>query len=177
MIAPTTATLEDAVAELVAAGSGVDYNSVLSGNKGTPVPDELFASLVLIHQAIEGVPATVMSLASDEADLDALTIATVRGRYSVQWFRTGAHNAAARLSVWVWSPEGVAQAQKSDLTVLRVSDVRHLDDVVSGAWEERAGLDIDVGYTQKIDQTVGRLKAAPIEVGAGGSTETITVEV
>ena len=165
------------MAELVAAGSGVDYNSVLSGNKGTPVPDELFASLVLIHQAIEGVPATVMSLASDEADLDALTIATVRGRYSVQWFRTGAHDAAARLSVWVWSPEGVAQAQQADLTVLRVSDVRQLDDVVSGAWKERAGLDIDVGYTQKIDQTVGRLKAAPIEVGAGGSTETITVEV
>ena len=72
MIAPTTARLEDAVAELVAAGSGVDYNSVLSGNKGTLVPDGLFASLVLIHQAIEGIPATVMSLASDEADLNAL---------------------------------------------------------------------------------------------------------
>ena len=177
MIAPTTSRLEDAVAEVVAAGSGVDYNSVLSGNKGTPVPDGLFASLVLIHQAIEGVPATVMSLAPGGADLDAPTIATVRGRYSVQWFRTGAHDAATRLSVWVWSPEGVAQAQQADLTVLRVSDVRQLDDVVSGAWEERAGLDIEVGYTQKIDQTVGRLKAAPIEVGAGGSTETITVEV
>ena len=79
--------------------------------------------------------------------------------------------------MWVWSPEGVAQAHQADLTVLRVSDVRQLDDVVSGAWEERAGLDIEVGYTQKIDQTVGRLKAAPIEVGTGGSTETITVEV
>ena len=84
MIAPTTASLEDAVAELVAAGSGVDYNSVLSGNKGIPVPDSLFASLVLIHQVIEGIPTTVMSLASDEADLNALTAATVRGRYSVQ---------------------------------------------------------------------------------------------
>ena len=177
MIAPTTASLEDTVTELVAAGSGVDYNRVRSGNKGASVPDGLFASLVLIHQAIEGIPATVMSLAPDEADLNALTAATVRGRYSVQWFRTGAHDAATRLSVWVWSPKGVAQAQKSDLTVLRVSDVRQLDDVVSGVWEERAGLDIEVGYMQKIDQTVGRLKAALIEVGAGGSTETITVEV
>ena len=141
------------------------------------MPDGLFASLVLIHQAIEGMPATVMSLASGEADLNAPTVATVLGRYSVQWFRTGTHDAATRLSVWVWSPEGAAQSQKSDLTVMRVSDVRQLDDVVSGAWEERTGLDIDVGYTQRIDQTVGRLKAAPIEVGAGGSTETITVEV
>ena len=101
----------------------------------------------------------------------------MEARYSVQWFRKGAHDAAKRLSVWVWSPEGVAQAQESSLTVLRVSDVRQLDDVVSGAWEERAGLDIEVGYTQGIDQTVGRLKAAPIEVGADGSAETITVEV
>ena len=119
----------------------------------------------------------MMSLAPGGADLNALTVAMVRGRYSVQWFRTGAHDAATRLSVWVWSPEGVAQAQQADLTVLRVSDVRQLDEVVSGAWEERAGLDIDVGYTQRIDQTVDYLKAAPIEVGAGGSTETITVEV
>ena len=177
MIAPTAAILEDTVAELVAAGSGVDYNSVLSGNKGASVPDGLFASLVLIHQVIEGIPATVMGLAPGGADLNALTAATVRGRYSVQWFRTGAHDAATRLSVWVWSPEGVAQAQKSDLTVLRVSDVRQLDDVVSGAWEERAGLDIDVGYTQQIDQTVDYLKTVPIEIGAGGSAETSTVEV
>ena len=177
MIAPAAAILEDSVAGLVSAGSGVDYNSVRSANKGTSVPDGLFASLALIHQAIEGIPATVMSLASGGADLDAPTVATVRGRYSVQWFRAGAHDAANRLSVWVWSPEGAAQAQEAGLTVLRVSDVRQLDDVVSGAWEERAGLDIDVGYTQRIDQTVGRLKAALIEVGAGGSAETITVEV
>ena len=177
MIALTTQEVERAVRGLVAQGSELEPRRVRPGNQRGTVPDELFASLALIHQGIEGIPATVMSLASDEADLNALTMATVRGRYSVQWFRTGAHDAATRLSVWVWSPEGVAQAQKSDLTVLRVSDVRQLDDVVSGAWEERAGLDIDVGYTQRIDQTVGRLKAAPIEVGAGGSAETITVEV
>ena len=79
--------------------------------------------------------------------------------------------------MWVYSPEGLQSALDAGLTLLRVSDVRQLDEVVSGAWEERAGLDIEVGYTQKIDQTVGRLKAAPIEVGASGSTETITVEV
>ena len=177
MIAPTTQSLERTIRGLVAAGSDLESSRIRPGNQGGAVPNDLFATVVLIHQDIEGIPATVMSLASDEADLDAPTVATVRGRYSVQWFRTGAHDAAARLSVWVWSPEGVAQAQKSDLTVLRVSDVRQLDEVVSEAWEERAGLDIEVGYTQKIDQTVGRLKAAPIEVGTGGSTETITVEV
>ena len=176
MIAPTTQSLKRAIRGLVASGSDLESRRVRPGNQGGAVPNDLFATVVLIHQDIEGIPATVMSLASDGADLNAPTVATVRGRYSVQWFRTGAHDAAKRLSVWVWSPEGVAQAQQADLTVLRVSDVRQLDDVVSGAWEERAGLDIDVGYTQRIDQTVDYLKPAPIEVGAVGSTETITVE-
>ena len=77
------------------------------------------------------------------ADLDALTIATVRSCWgevlgSVP-FRTGAHDAATRLSVWAWSPEGVAQAQKADLTVMRVSDVRQLDDVVSEACTRTGG--------------------------------------
>ena len=163
--------------KLVAAGSGLDYNSVLSGNKGTLVPDGLFASLVLIHQAIEGIPATVMSLASDELSLDAPTIATVTGRYSVQWFRRGAHDAARRFATWVWSPAGLAHAREAELTVRRVSDVRQLDDVVSGAWEERAGVDIDIGYKQAIEATVDYLLTVPVEVGAGGRTETITVEV
>ena len=177
MIAPTTQSLERAIRGLVAAGSELESRRVRPGNQGGAVPNDLFATVVLIHQDIEGIPATVMSLASDGADLNAPTVATVRGRYSVQWFRTGAHDAAKRLSVWVWSPEGVAQAQQADLTVLRVSDVRQLDDVVSGAWEERAGVDIDVGYRQVVEETVDYLRAAPIEVGAGGSTETITVEV
>ena len=177
MIAPTTQSLERAIRGLVAAGSDLESRRVRPGNQGGAVPNDLFATVVLIHQDIKGIPATVMSLASDGADLNAPTVATVRGRYSVQWFRTGAHDAAKRLSVWAWSPEGVAQAQQADLTVLRVSDVRQLDDVVSGAWEERAGLDIDVGYTQRTDQTVDYLRVAPIEIGAGGSTETSTVEV
>ena len=177
MIAPTTQEVERAMRALVAQGSELEPRRVRPGNQGGIAPDGLFASLVLIHQDIEGIPATAMKLSTDGLSLDAPTIAAVRGRYSVQWFREGARDVARRFSVWVWSPEGVAQAQKADLTVLRVSDVRQLDDVVSGAWEERAGLDIDVGYTQKINQTVGRLKAAPIEVGTSGSTETITVEV
>ena len=177
MIAPTTASLEDALGELVAAGSGLDYNSVLSGNKGTSVPDGLFASLVLIHQDIEGIPATTMRLSSDGQSLDAPTIATVRGRYSAQWFRAGAHDAARRFATWVWSPAGLAHAQRTGLTVRRVSDVRQLDEIVSAAWEERAGVDLDIGYRQAIEETVDFLQAVPVEIGAGRSTETITVEV
>lgn len=177
MIAPTTQDLERAVRGLVAQGSELEPRRVRPGNQRGVAPEGLFASVLLIHQAIQGIPATVSRLAGDGLSLNAGTLATVEDRYSVQWFREGARDAARRFSVWVYSPVGLQSALGAGLTLLRVSDVRQLDDVVSGAWEERAGLDIDVGYTQKIEQTVGRLKAAPIEVGAGSSTETITVEV
>ncbi len=177
MIAPTTYDLEDTVRGLVATGSGLDFNQVIQGNDDGPTPDGIFASLVLIHQATEGIPSTAMRLTADGLSLDAPTVATIRGRYSVQWFREGARDAARRFSVWVYSPRGLQSAQEAGLTVRRVSDVRQLDEVVSAAWEERAGVDLDLGYRQAITETVDYLQAIPIEVRAGGVTETITVEV
>ena len=175
MIAPTTVVLEDAVRAFVAAGSGLDPNHVIPGNDGGPAPDGLFASVLLIHQDIKGIPVTPMRLRADELSLDAPTIATVTGRYSVQWFRRGAHDTARRLATWVWSPAGLSHAERTGLTLRRVSDVRQLDDVVSGVWEERAGVDIEIGYTQRIDETVNYLRTVPVEVGAGGRTQTIEV--
>ena len=113
MIVPTTYDLEDSVRALVAAGSGLDLNQVIPGNDGGPAPDGLFASVLLIHQDTEGIPATPMRLRADELSLDAPTIATVTGRYSVQWFRRGAHDAARRFATWVWSPAGLAHARRS----------------------------------------------------------------
>ena len=175
LIVPTTCDLEDAVAAIVAAGSGVDYNNIVSSNEGAPIPTELFASVLLIHQDIEGVPGTLMSLASDRFSLNAPTEATVRARYSVQWFRRGARDAARRLAMWTSSPDGLSQATRTGLTVLRVSDVRQLDDIVSDAWEERAGVDIEIGYVQTIDQTIGYVRTVPVEVQAGGQTQLVEV--
>ncbi len=177
MIAPSTYDLEDKVRGLVAAGSAMDPNFVIPGNDDGPTPDELFATALLIHQDIQGIPATPVTLASDGLALDAPTVATVRGRYSVQWFRAGAHDAARRFATWLSSPAGLSKAHEYGLTTRRVSDVRQLDDIVSGVWEERSGVDLDVEYLQTIDETVDYLRSVPVEVGAGGRTESITIEV
>ena len=167
MIAPTTIDLEDAVRGFVAAGSGLDLNQVIPANDGGPAPTDLFASVVLIHNAIEGIPATVSRLTEDGLSLDAGTLATVEDRYSVQWFREGARDAARSFSVWVYSPEGLQSALDAGLTFRRVSDVRQLDEVVSGAWEERAGLDLHIGYTQTIKQTLDYIETVPVHVREG----------
>ena len=166
MIAPTTYALDDAVRAFAAAGSGLDPNQVIPGNDGGPVPDGLFASVLLIHQAIDGIPETPLRLSAEGERLDAETHANVRTRYSVQWFRTGAHDAAKRLSVWASSPTGRDLASSLGLTFIRVSDIRQLDDIVSNAWEERAGLDLDLGYIQTLAQTVDYFRDAPVAISS-----------
>ena len=71
MIVPTTQDLERAVRAYVAAGSGLEPRRVRPGNQRGTVPDGLFASVLLIHQAIQGIPATAFRLTTDGLSLDA----------------------------------------------------------------------------------------------------------
>ena len=82
MITPTTIELEREVRRLVASASGVPPAAVIPGNADGPSPDGLYASVVLIHEDIEGIPSTSL-----EVDTDSRQLASVRSRYSVQWFR------------------------------------------------------------------------------------------
>ena len=175
MIAPTTQSLERAVRAYVAAGSGLESGQVKPGNGNWPSPSDLYVTVLLIHQTIQGIPATALRLTGDGLGLDAETLATVEDRYSVQWFREGARDAARRFSVWVYSPEGLQSAQDTGFTLLRVSDVRQLDEVVSGAWEERAGMDLHIGYGQKIEQALDYIETVPVHVREGEHIQIVEV--
>ena len=82
MIVPTTQDLERAVRAYVAAGSGLEPRQVRRGNQRGAVPDSLFASVLLIHNAIQGIPATASRLTGDGLSLAVETLATVEDRYS-----------------------------------------------------------------------------------------------
>ena len=165
MVSPDTQTLERAVRGYVAAGSGLSSNRVIEGNGDGSAPNELFASVLLITAEARGVPWTLYR--EGEGDmLDAPTIGTVRARYSVQWHRRGARDAARRFSLWLWSPEGMERAATAGLTIARASDVRQLDAIIADAWEERAGLDLDIGYLESVSQQVGAIGSVPIAVGS-----------
>ena len=178
MISPDTRTLERMVRAHVAVGSGLETRRVIAGNIGRPSPDGLYATVLLINQAIQGIPSTRFALSDASGLLDAPTQATVRDRYSVQWFRAGARDAARRFSVWVSSPMGLDYMAARGLGFLKVSGVRQLDNVISGAWEERAGLDLDIGYVETLQEeagAVGIIRTVPIEISKGQFTKRIEV--
>ena len=175
MSARTAEALETAIRSYVAAGSGIQTKSVIPGFDDGPAPETLYASVVLIHQDVQGVPVTVF-----DGGAEARTVATMRGRYSVQWFRTGARNAALRFAIWASSPEGLEAAHSRQLTYLRVSDIRRLDDLVAEAWEERAGLEMDLGYLQEAVKPIEYIERVPVNVAAeaaAGGAHTHEIEV
>lgn len=163
-VSPDTRTLERAVRGYVAAGSGLGGNRVIRANGDGNAPDGLFASVLLITADTLGVPWTVYR-EGDGDTLDASTVGTVGARYSVQWYRGGARDAARRFSLWLRSPEGVERANAAGLSIKSVSGVRQLDAIISDAWEERAGLDLDVGYLESVSRKVRTIGSVPISVG------------
>ena len=167
---PATAPLEASIRSYVAAGSGLRSQVVIPGNDVGPAPQELYASVLLIHQEIRGIPANIF-----DGEAEGRTLATVHGRYSVQWFRSGARDAAFRLAVWISSSVGLEAAVSRGFTMLRVSDVRQLDELVSDAWEERAGLDLDLGYSYLLAAPLHPIETVAIEVR--GERHTYEIEV
>ena len=169
MISPTTQDLEKVLRAHVAAGSGLDVDThVIPGNDPHPAPKGLYATVLLIDATIQGVAYDVLSARSDN-DLDVLTVRTMRGRYSVQWCRKGARDAARQFAVWTSSPLSLERARRNNVTLVRVSTVRQIDTIVSDKWEERAGVDLDVGYLESVTQEVASIASAQINVSYDGN--------
>ena len=167
---PATASLEAEIRSYVAMGSGLPSHLVIPGNDHGPAPQELYASVMLIHQDIRGIPVNQF-----DGEAEIRTLATVRGRYSVQWFRDGAREAVVRFAVWTSSPEGLQAAGSRGFTVHLVSDIRQLDELVSESWEERSGIDIDIGFLYSLEHSVDSFGAVGVELGVDSGIHLIEV--
>ena len=110
MIDPTTLTLERAVREFVQDGTELFLfprgQKVIKGDQGAPAPKGLYASVLVISQAGDGVPYRTSSVNPDGQTLDIQTINTVRATFSVQFYRQGARDLARRFALWCSSPSG-----------------------------------------------------------------------
>ena len=142
-ITPDQETIDRRVRAYVAAGSGLDARYVLVGNSDGPAPTEPFATVLAVIRALQGMP--VRGADGEEWYIDATYLTT----YSVQWYRRGAAQRAQELAAWAASTLGLDAASKGQFTYNGVSELRLLDDLVESEWEERSGVDMMIGYTQR----------------------------
>ena len=158
-LAPTSDTLEEAVRGYVALGSGLDFDThVLPGNDNGPAPNELYSTVLLVRSRPDGMSAFQTNIN------DGLTQSAVQERYSVQWYREGAKDAARRFRLWTATPEAQEYLLETGLALVRTSEVRQIDAIIADAWEERAGLDLDIGYIQTLRQAAQVVVAVSFHV-------------
>ena len=175
MIDPTTLTLGRAVRKFVNDGTQLSPvgQKVIKGDDLGPRPNGLYASVLVISQAGEGVPYQTSSVNRD-GDLDIQTINTIRATFSVQFYRAGARDLARRFVVWCSSASGLEAAAELNLSFVRTSDVRQLDAIISDDWEERAGLDLELGYIESLTESTRIIRRVPVRATDDGR---ITVEI
>ena len=148
-LAPTTDVLERNIGGYVAEGSGLARASVIPGNEPGVAPIGPYATVVLISEVADGHSWTSDApVAPDDppSDLISQTVReSIASSYSVQFFRAGARDRARQFRLWAQSPTGIYGADRRGLTFYRAGPVLQLNQIVSEEWEERAGIDLELG--------------------------------
>ena len=167
MIAPTTQTLERAVRQWVAAGTALPTPAVIPGKqKGAAPTGEAYATVTHIVSLSEGHAWDRQTFNAGARAVESRSFQNIEARYSVTFFRKGANDLAAAFRLWAYTPTGNREAARRRLTFIRADDVRNADNVVSGEWEERAGLDIVVGYVAREENVhdIGLIEEVDISI-------------
>ena len=171
MISPTQETIEYAVRGYVAAGSGIAPGDVIPGQAPGPTPDDgLFATVLLIIPRRRGQKFVRQDLVGGQ--IKHYTSGAVVDRYSIQWYRKGAENAARSFALWVDTPEGLDYTFTNgyaNFVLRRLGDMRTLNEVVFEQWEKRVSLDLEIGYIHTIQQDLVPVEKVPITLGGMGS--------
>lgn len=127
-----------AIRAWVRAGPG-DY-PVIPGNEDAPSPNGLYATVLLIDDDQLGTGQTRVKDGQETVILD------VTARYSLQFHRAGALDAARALRGWWHRDESDAAARTRGIQVYGVSRIRRVDLEFAGRMEERAVIDLSVAY-------------------------------
>ena len=159
--------LERDVREFVSIGSGVGKIYPGNINKSRPTKNDLFGTVLLIVDRRYGVPEEL-----ERTRDDGFTWIIVRSRrvakYSVQWFRDGASEAAQRFDEWVDSSRGILESEKRDFQIesnLGFDNhglLTQLDEIESDEFEERMGLNLSIAYLQESTYNAGRIQNIPL---------------
>ena len=188
MISPTTEQIERSLRWWVALGSDLAPSMVQPANSGQPAPNEDYATLLMVRDTLPGKPVQRRVIRGD-SDIDETTIAIVRGRYSVQWYRDGAADRAAQFRVWVYSSRGRQAALSGDtpypvpqvyhgiggefhpFQMMRLTGPQRIDAIISDDEEPRYTATLDVQYIQTVEAVVQRFVETDIILSDGEGPE------
>ena len=87
---------------------------------------------------------------------------------SIQFFRPGAAEAAARFLNWAESPAGKLAEEKYGFVLVPPFRDRRVDTVIGDRLEERVVVDLAVRHLDRLGQIAGTIEAVPLELARAG---------
>lgn len=173
MILPSSNDIERAVRRFVALGSGVNCVSVVGGQSyDRSELSGVYASLLFLSDRQLG---TSLSASGNR------NVTNHRLDYSLQFYRLGASDAAARFKAYAESLTRPLDIEVStdDGTILACADylrsgvIQRLDGIISGETEERATVPLTIGVQRYFVDETPSIEAADIIINANGVSEVI----
>ncbi len=140
--------LERVVRGYIAEGSGLPTDHVIPGDSNGPREPDAYASASLIGTRRTGSP-----IYEDLGDDGVLHGIRHEARFTVNWYRDGAHSNALAFVAWSESEVGIAAAGNDNISIGGGIELRDVDLLVQGRVEERAQADIVVGWIHTHIQT------------------------
>jgi len=169
-VSPTTQELERIMRAFVSEGSGIASDAVIPGNDNAPAPKGLYATVLQMANAQVGIDAKkYITVDGDDTVIDTKVNGWRIATYSVQFYRTGARDAAKAFRQYAHTPLGELFLQKNNLGWKQSGDVIQLDNKINGKYEERAALEIEVRFNETLTQQVNKIGA--VEIGVRESAE------
>ena len=180
------ATLNEAfVRAFVARGSGLDSKLVIPSEQGAPVPNALFASVLLITDDANDNP-TALEIVRNGKYFRAYQ-QTRLATFSIQFYGKNAVRTCSQFCLWVGTDKGL-QAQRKmpdnppegeekawpDFTSMRVKmplSFRRISGIVDQTWEERAMLEMPCLYGVAWLADAETIGDVSIELDAGGNAK------
>lgn len=174
---PGTTALDDLVQRIVAELTGMDGTRVIPGNDDHARPPGLYATYLSIYDSGNSTWTDYIEPADPTADVDWESGMPVVSMYSIQWYRAGARAAARRFRHVARSRFGREAARAIGLTLGSIDEVRKIDTVVPGGFEERSSLDLLVLFRETVTGTVAYWNGARFVVSFEEGDRTLTEEV
>lgn len=167
---------DDALRDYVSAGSGIPITSVIPENEADDtapkLPGSLYATVMLVVDSRPGWPITRLADEGLEEGVNEVVRQMVDAQYQVQFYRKGAIQAAKTFKGWAESSYGVMASRRCGFVLKAPLVFRRLDGWLpnpgggvqgtSMPLEERAAVDMTVGYCQDHTYRVGYVNSAGV---------------
>ena len=184
-VTPTPEEVQSIVRGIIARGSHPDITAVpiIKGNQNFPPPPRvLYGVVTLIGDSSPQIIRTRRLYSAVEEDDTLIEIDEWRrtlDTFDVQWVRAGALQAAKRCRLWLRDPIGTMWGRDRGIEIIRIGQIRNLEELFRKRWEERAGFDIRIQYNEHVVARIPRIQIAEggmeVSVSSGGHVETLPI--